>query len=66
MMDAISSTEQSLASSPQQANLIALRIEAQSQKAIADLLAKQAEQQTQQVAPAGNPEGVGQNVDTFA
>lgn len=66
MMDAVSATEQSLASTPQQANLIALRTEAQSQKAIADLLAKQAEQQARQVLPAGNPEGVGQNVDTFA
>lgn len=66
MMDAVSSTEQSLATSPQQASLIALRSEAQSQKAVADLLAKQAEQQAQQVVPASNPQGVGENVDTFA
>ncbi len=66
MMDALSSAEFSVASTPQQASLIALRTEAQSQKAVADLLAKQAEQQTQEVVPTGNPEGVGQNVDTFA
>lgn len=65
-MEAVSSTEQSQAGTPQQANLIALRAEAQSQQAIADLLAKQAERQTQTVAPPSNPEGVGQNVDTYA
>lgn len=65
-MEAVSSTEQSLGGTPQQANIIALRTEAQSQKAIADLLSKQAEQQVQQVVPASNPEGVGQNIDTFA
>jgi hypothetical protein len=65
-MEAISSTEQSLAGTPRQANLIALRIETQSQQAIADMLARQAEQQSEQVAPAANPEGVGQNVDTYA
>jgi hypothetical protein len=65
-MEAVSSTEQSQAGTPQQANLIALRAEAQSQQAIADLLAKQAERQAQAVAPAANPEGVGQNVDTYA
>jgi hypothetical protein len=65
-MEAVSSTEQSQAGTPQQANLIALRTAVQSQQAVADMLAKQAEQQTQQVVPTSNPEGVGQNVDTFA
>lgn len=65
-MEAVSSTEQSQAGTPLQANLIALRTEAQSQKAIADVLARQAEQQAQQVVPSANPEGVGQNVDTYA
>jgi hypothetical protein len=65
-MEAISSTEQSLAGTPRQANLIALRIETQSQQAMADMLARQAEQQAGQVVPAANPEGVGQNVDTYA
>ncbi len=65
-MEAVSATEQSLASTPQQANIIALRTEAQSQRAIADLLAKQAEQQAQQVVAAANPHGIGQNVDTYA
>jgi hypothetical protein len=66
MMDAVSSSAQSLASTPQQANVIALRIEAQSQQAIADLLAKQADQQAREAVPASNPAGVGQNVDTYA
>lgn len=65
-MEAVSSIEQSQAGTPLQANLIALRTEAQSQQAIADLLARQAEQQARQVVPSSNPEGVGQNVDTFA
>jgi hypothetical protein len=65
-MEAISSTEQSLAGTPRQANLIALRIETQSQQAMADMLARQAEQQAGQIVPAANPEGVGQNVDTYA
>jgi len=65
-MEAISSTEQSLAGTPRQANLIALRIETQSQQAIADMLARQVEQQAEQVVPATNLEGVGQNVDTYA
>jgi hypothetical protein len=65
-MEAVSSTEQSQGGTPLQANLIALRSEAQSQQAIADLLAKQAEQQTQTVTPPSNPEGIGQNVDTYA
>ena len=44
-MEAISSTEQSLAGTPRQASLIALRIETQSQQALADMLARQTEQQ---------------------
>ena len=63
MMDAVAATEQSQATSLQQASIIALRIEAQSQQAITDLLAKQAERQVQ---PTGNPEGIGGNVDTYA
>lgn len=65
-MEAISSTEQSLAGTPRQASLIALRIETQSQQALADMLARQTEQQAEQVVPAANPEGVGQNIDTYA
>jgi hypothetical protein len=66
MMEAVTSTEQSLAGTPQQANLIALRIEAQNQQAIADLLARQADKQAEQVSPPANPEGIGENVDTYA
>lgn len=65
-MEAVSSTEQSLAGTPLQANLIALRTEAQSEKAIADLLARQAVQQAEKVVPTSNPEGIGQTIDTFA
>ncbi len=65
-MEAVTSTEQSLAGTPQQANLIALRIEAQNQQAIAELLARQAEKQAEQVQPPENPEGIGENVDTYA
>ena len=61
-MDGVSSTEQSQATSLLQANLIAVRNEAQHQQQIADVLA----QQTQQVQPASNPDGVGTNVDTYA
>lgn len=65
-MEAVSATEQSLAGTPLQANLIALRVEAQTQQALADLLARQVEQQTQAVPPASNPEGLGAYVDTYA
>ncbi|HNA29701.1 MAG TPA: hypothetical protein PLL19_08810 [Thiobacillaceae bacterium] len=65
-MDAVAATEQSQATTPQQASLIALRIEAQSQQAIADLLARQAAEQAQAVPAAANPEGLGGSVDTYA
>ncbi len=71
-MEAVSSVEQSRGGTPLQASLIALRSEAQSQQAVADLLARQAERQVQAVVPTSavtppsNPEGVGQNVDTYA
>lgn len=65
-MDAVSSPELTLARSPQQASIIALRTEAQSQQAIAELLAKQAQEQASQTAPASNPAGIGENVDTYA
>lgn len=66
MIDGVSSTEQTQATSPVQANLIAVRNEAQSQQQIANALSQQAEQAQEQVQPSANPEGVGENVDTYA
>ncbi|MEW5788200.1 MAG: hypothetical protein AB1899_10160 [Pseudomonadota bacterium] len=66
MIDDIAATAQTLASTPQQASILAIRLEAQSQQAVADLLARQAEEQAQTVQAPSNPEGVGGNVDTFA
>ncbi|MEW6678822.1 MAG: hypothetical protein AB1421_12955 [Pseudomonadota bacterium] len=66
MIDGVSSTEQTQATSQIQANLIAVRNEAQSQQQIANVLEQQAQQAQDQVQPASNPEGVGQNVDTYA
>jgi len=66
MIDGVSSTEQTQATSQIQANLIAVRSEAQSQQQIADALSQQAQQSQQQVQPSSNPEGVGQSVDTYA
>jgi len=59
MIDGVSSTEQTQATSQIQANLIAVRSEAQSQQQIADTLSQQAQQSQQQVQPSSNPEGVG-------
>ena len=66
MIDGVSSTEQTQATSQMQANLIAVRSEAQSQQQIADTLAQQAEQSQEQVQSSSNPEGVGGSVDTYA
>lgn len=65
-MEAVSATEMTQAGTAQQASLIALRTVAQSQQAMAEALARQAEQQAVQVTPAANPEGLGGNVDTYA
>ena len=63
MINGVSSSEQTQATSQMQANLIALRNEAQNQQQIAEVLAEQA-----QPAPtvSSNPQGVGENVDTYA
>lgn len=66
MIDGISSTEQAQATSQMQANLIAIRNEAQSQQQIANVLQQEAQRTQEQVQPTSNPEGVGQNVDTYA
>jgi hypothetical protein len=66
MIDGISSTEQTQATSQMQANLIAIRNEAQSQQQIANVLQQEAQRTQEQVQPTSNPEGVGQNVDTYA
>lgn len=66
MIDGVSSTEQTQATSQIQANLIAVRSEAQAQQQIANVLEQQAQQAQSQVVPSSNPEGVGQNVDTYA
>lgn len=66
MIDDIAATAQNLASTPQQATILAIRLEAQSQQAVADLLARQAQEQVQTVQAPSNPEGVGGSVDTFA
>lgn len=66
MIDGVSSTEQTQATSQIQANLIAVRSEAQAQQQIANVLEQQAQQAQSQVVPPSNPEGVGQNVDTYA
>lgn len=65
-MEAVSATEQSLGGTPLQASLIALRTEARNQQAMADILARQAEQQVQSAPPAANPEGLGSVIDTYA
>lgn len=66
MIDGVSATEQTQATSQIQANLIAVRSEAQSQQQVANALSQQAQQAKDQVQPSANPEGVGQNVDTYA
>jgi hypothetical protein len=66
MIDGVSSTEQTQATSQIQANLLAVRNEAQHQQQMANVLAQQAQQVQEQVRPSPNPEGVGGNVDTYA
>lgn len=66
MIDGVTSPEQTQATSPIQANLIAVRNEAQAQQQIANVLEQQAREAQNQVQPAPNPDGVGQNVDTYA
>jgi hypothetical protein len=66
MIDGVSSTEQTQATSQIQANLLAVRNEAQHQQQMANVLAQQAQQVQEQVQPSPNPEGVGGNVDTYA
>jgi len=65
MIVGVSATEQSQATSHLQANMIAMRNEAQSQQQIANLLQQEAQRAHDQVQPASNPEGVGLNVDTY-
>ena len=66
MIDGVSATEQTQAVSQLQANLTAVRSEAQSQQQLATVLAEQTGKQAQQVEPRSNPEGVGTAVDTYA
>ena len=66
MIDGVSSPEQAQATSQVQANLIAVRSEVQAQQQIANVLEQQAQQTQEQVQPTSNPEGMGQNVDTYA
>lgn len=65
-MDGVSATELSQATSQQQANLLAVRSEAQAQQQLATMLQQQAQQTQQQVQPPSKPEGVGARVDTYA
>lgn len=66
MIDGVSSTEQTQATSQTQANLIAVRNEAQNQQQLANVLQQEAQSAQQQVQPSSNPQGVGGNVDTYA
>lgn len=66
MIDATSSLLQGMASGQQQAALTALRLAAESQRQVADMLTRQAVQPATGAALAANPPGVGQNVDTYA
>lgn len=65
-MEAVSATEMSQAGTAMQASVIALKTEAQNQRALSAMLARQSEQQVQQPQPAANPDGLGENVDTYA
>ena len=65
-MDAVSATELSQSANQQQANLLAMRNEAQAQQQLANMVAQQAQQAQQQVQPPSNPPGVGTQVDTHA
>ncbi|MCP5278126.1 MAG: hypothetical protein H6935_07160 [Thiobacillus sp.] len=66
MIDGVSSAEQSQATSQVQANLIAVRNEAQNQQQLANVLQQESQRAQDQVQASSNPEGVGQNVDTYA
>jgi hypothetical protein len=66
MIDGVSLAEQSQATSQMQANLIAVRNEAQNQQQLANVLQQEAQRARDQVQPSPNPPGVGQNVDTYA
>lgn len=66
MIDGVTATAQSQANSQLQASLIAVRSEAQNQQQIAQTLSEQAQKAQDQVPQASNPQGVGENVDTFA
>jgi hypothetical protein len=63
-MDAVSSLEASQAYTNGQIGVIALRQAAQSEQAVAQMLAEQSRQSQQ--ALATKPPHLGQNVDTFA
>ncbi len=64
-MDAVSSLDASQAYTNGQIAVIALRQSAQSEQAIAQMIAEQTRQSQQQV-PASQPAHLGQNVNTFA
>lgn len=66
MIEGVTGSEQTQATSPIQANLLALRNEARAQEEVANMLQQQARQTREQVPPPSNPDGVGQNVDTYA
>ena len=66
MDDVLSAIGQLSAVSQQQASLIAMRNEAQTQQRLADMLSQQAQQAQERVMPASNPPGVGTKVDTHA
>jgi len=66
MIDGVTASAQTQATSQLQANLIAVRSEAQQQQQVATVLSQQAQDAQAQVQPTSNPAGVGQNVDTYA
>lgn len=68
MIDDTSSIAQSLAATAGQASLLAVKMEAASQRQMADMLARQAEvaQPANVPVSSANPEHLGQSVDTYA
>lgn len=66
MIDGVSLVEQSQATSQAQVNLLAVRNEAQHQRQLSNVLQQEAQRAQEQVQSTPNPEGVGQNVDTYA
>jgi hypothetical protein len=66
MIDGVSLVEQSQATSQAQVNLLAVRNEAQHQQQLSNVLQQEAQRAQEQVQSTPNPEGVGQNVDTYA